>query len=179
MTFVTLQRLNRANLTVTNELEALGFYDALVQGIDVYLVPFGLAYGWQFYGTTGVISIPAVSFSRLWELMGGVYTSLRDVLRHEYGHAIADTHRGLLRSRRFADAFGSHHTWDFAWEYDPCFHVTVYAATSPAEDFAEVFMQYLKYGGKIPTKFRTPSIVAKWKYIHSLGKAISGGLRKW
>jgi len=179
MDFVTLSRLNRANRTVIGELDAMGFYDDAVQTVDVYLVPFGFAYGWQFYGTTGRINIPAISTSRLGHLFQGGYTSLRDVLRHEYAHAIADTHRGLIRSRRFTDAFGANHTWDFEWEYDPHFHVSEYAATCPAEDFAEVFMFYLRHGGVMPQRIRTPSVSRKWAFIRRLAYAVSQGLRRW
>ena len=179
MDFVTKRRLDRANLAVTGELNAMGFYDNAVQSVDVYLVPFGFAHGWQFYGRSGRISIPAVSMSRLGNLFRGEYDSLRDILRHEYAHAIADTHRGLIRARQFTDAFGAHHTWDFEWEYDPYFHVTPYAATCPAEDFAEVFMLYLKYHGIIQHLYKSQAVSRKWAFIRRLGNAISNGMRRW
>jgi hypothetical protein len=58
MDIVTQRRLDSANLAVTRELACLGFYDDAVASVDVYLVAFGRAYGWQHYGTTGDINIP-------------------------------------------------------------------------------------------------------------------------
>jgi hypothetical protein len=179
MDFVTQQRLDRANHAVTSELSIYGFYDPAVQAVDTHLVLFGSAYGWQSYGSTGHINIPRVSLSRLSHLWDGGYTSLRDVLRHEFAHAIADTHRGLFRSRQFSDAFGAAHHWDFGWEYDPEHHVSPYAATAPAEDFAETFMFYLRHDGVLPTRYATGPIKGKWRFIRRLAQAISKERRRF
>ena len=179
MHIVSQSQLDRANYAVTCELDAHGFYDARVQSVDTYLVPVGLAYGWHYYGRTGDISIPRVSFSRLSHLWRGGYTSLRDVLRHEFAHAIADTHRGLFWSAFFSDSFGGAHHWDFEWEYDPEHHVSEYAATAPAEDFAETFMLYVRHGGVLPTRCASKPIKRKWKFIERLSRAISNGARRW
>jgi hypothetical protein len=179
MKFVTRDRLDRANLAVTNELDALGLYDSRVQQIDTYLVSFGAAYGWQFYGSCGTIHIPAVSLSKLGDSLRGRYTSLRDVLRHEYAHGVADTHRGLLRSRRFTAAFGAAHGWGSAWVYNPEHHVTKYASTATGEDFAEVFMYYVKHRGRLPAKFQTAPIRAKWRFVDQLRSAVLSGRRRW
>ena len=98
MRIVTQDRLDQANYAVTCELDRHGFYDSHVQAIDTRLVIFGAAYGWQKYGSAGDINVPRVSLARLSHIWRGGYTSLRDVLRHEFAHAIADTHRGLFRS---------------------------------------------------------------------------------
>lgn len=79
MHLVTQSRLDQANHAVTCELDGHGFYDRHVQAVDTYLVLFGTAYGWQWYGSTGDINIPRVSLSRLSHLWKGGYTSLRDV----------------------------------------------------------------------------------------------------
>lgn len=179
MHFVTQARLDQANSAVTRELAALGFFDSHVQAVDTYLVQFGFAHGWQWYGSTGDISIPRVSLSRLSEIWKGRYTSLRDVLRHEFAHAIADTHRGLFRSSCFSEAFGAAHHWDFEWEHDPEHHVSVYAATAPAEDFAETFMLYIRHKGVLPTRHETEPIKRKWRFIRRLSGAITRGMRRW
>jgi len=168
MDIVTLTRLNKALFRVQTELEKLGFYDEKLEAIDVYLVTFGGAYGWQEYGSSGEIRIPVLSWSKLLDLFGRPYTSLRDILRHEYAHAIADTHRGLFRSCRFSDAFDASHESCVEWEFDPECHVTEYAATSPSEDFAETFMFYVRYGGILPGRLRTPAISRKWAFIRNL-----------
>ena len=179
MQLVTNSRLNRANYAVTVELDRLGFYDEHVQDVDTRLVPIGHAYGWHWYGSSGEIHIPCVSVSRLWDIFYGRYTALRDVLRHEFGHAIADTHRGLFRSDCFSEAFGAGHHWDFEWEYDPEHHVSEYAATAPAEDFAETFMVYVRHGGRLPAHLKTTPIKRKWTFISRLSTAVSKGIRRW
>ena len=179
MHLVTQARLDQANYAVTSELDRLGFYDRHVQAVETRLVLFGRPYGWHCYGSTGEIEIPRVSLSRLSHLWNGGYTSLRDVLRHEFAHAIADTHRGLFRSGYFAEAFGAAHHWNFGWEYDPEHHVSEYAAIAPAEDFAETFMVYVRHGGLLPARHATTPIRRKWKFIRRLSAAISKGLRKW
>lgn len=107
------------------------------------------------------------------------YASLRDILRHEYAHAIADTHRGLFRSARFADAFDAAHESSVGWEFDPDVFLTEYAATCPSEDFAETFMFYVRHGGVLPPHLRSPAINRKVAFIRRLGVALDRGLRRW
>jgi hypothetical protein len=179
MLFVTPRRLNSATADVRRELDRLGFYNPAIQSVPVRLVPAGKAYGWQYYGSSGEIHIPCISWARLSHLFAGGYTSLRDVLRHEYAHAVADTHRGLIRSARFRDAFGAAHSWDFAWEYDPEHHVTDYAASAPAEDYAETFMLYVRHGGRLPAAQNTARIRARWRFVRDLGRMMRDGRRRW
>lgn len=179
MDIVTKNRLDTANYAVTQELQKLGFYDAPMQEVQTYLVTFGVAYGWQWYSGSGHINIPCVSVSRLSHLWSGSYVSLRDILRHEFGHALADTHRGLFRSRRFSDAFGAGHDCEVAWEYDPEHHVSPYAATNPAEDFAELFMTYVRQQGRLPATLATTPRRRKWQFIDDLRDAVSNGKRRW
>jgi hypothetical protein len=180
MNFVTLARLNRAVSDVQGELEAHGFYDEKLAKIDVYLSWFGYAYGWCYYSSSGNIHIPAVSLGMLFErIVGTSRTTLRDVIRHEYGHALAHTHRGLFCSVPFKRAFGSHHDADIKSDYDLERHVTPYAATSPSEDFAETFMFYLRHNGERPNRFDTWRIRRKWRFIRELGVAVKRGHRRW
>ena len=179
MTIITPSRLDSANYDVTAELRNLGFYSTPMQSVDTYLVPIGCAYGWQHYGGTGEINIPCVSLSRFKDYFTQSYTSLRDVIRHEFGHALADTHRGLFRSSRFVAAFGASHGWSTEWEHDQKHHVTPYAATAPAEDFAEVFMIYVRHAGRLPSNLSTAPIRLKWRFIDDLRKAVSSGKKRW
>jgi hypothetical protein len=176
---VTISQLNRALSRVRRELDSHGFWDKPLASINVFLVPVGAAYGWQWYGSTGEIGIPAVSLGRLRDIFGQRYTSVADVLRHEHGHALADTHRGLFRSRQFRSAFGAAHNWKKRFEFDPDFHVSDYASTNPMEDFAETFMLFLKHGGRLPARIDTRYIRAKWKFVERLGCAVRAGRRRW
>lgn len=180
MNFVTLSRLNRAVADVQRELERHGFYDYKLAKIDIYLSWVGYAYGWCWYGTSGNIHIPAVSLGKMFErVVGAPRSTLRDTLRHEYGHALAHTHRALFCSVPFKRAFGSHHDADIRSNYDPERHVTSYAATSPSEDFAESFMTYLRHNGELPDHFDTCRIRRKWRFVRDLGVAVGRGQRRW
>ena len=179
MQFITQTQLDQAEYAVRRQLAAHGFYDHHVAAVPTLLVPIGCAYGWQYYGSTGEICIPRVSLSRLFDFCQGTYTALRDVLRHEFAHAIADTHRGLFRSARFSEQFGASHEAQLQWEYDPEHHVSPYAAKDPSEDFAETFMVYVRRGGRLPARHATAPIRHKWRFIRSLSAAISTGCRRW
>jgi hypothetical protein len=180
MIIVNLKRLNRAVSDVQGELQRHGFYDEKLAKVDVYLSWCGYAYGWCWYGTSGNIHIPAVSLGKMFERVWGTSrTTLRDVVRHEYGHALAHTHRGLFCSVPFKRAFGTHHDADVQSDYDPERHVTPYAATSPSEDFAESFMFYLRYNGKLPDCLNTWGMRRKWRFIRELGGAVKRGRRRW
>jgi hypothetical protein len=73
--------------------------------------------------------------------------TLLDTVRHEFGHAWAWLDRSYFRQAWFRAAFGARY-WD-AWDAppapDPRHFVSNYATESPAEDFCETFMFYLKY----------------------------------
>ena len=171
---VTLSRLRRAVRAVRRELREHGFLSAAVAQVEVYLVPLGGAYGWQDFGGDSGIYVPAVSLSKLGDLLRGRYTSLRDVVRHEYGHCVADLHHGLIRQHRFITAFWAPHGDETPVRFDPEIHVTEYAAKNTSEDWCETFMVYLRHGGRLPVKFDTATIRAKWEFVRWVGKRIGG-----
>ena len=172
MKIVTLARLNSALADVIRDFEHIGIWNERVRSVDVYLVPAAvLAYGWKYNGADGHIEIPAVNWARLQLLLFGrsLDYGLRDVLRHEYGHAIADLYPRLTRSRAFVSAFGGGYDRERpVREYDPEIHVSAYAATQPAEDFAECFMLYVKHRGRLPAALHTPSIRKRWGFIRGM-----------
>jgi len=176
---ITLARLNRATQKVAGELRHHGLWSDRLHDVPVVLVPLGYVYGWQNYGGSGEICIPRVSLLKLYDLFTGNYIGLADVIRHEYGHAIADQHRGLFRSRHFTNAFGQPHESSVASEYDAAHHVSAYAATEAGEDYAETFMLYLRHRGVLPAKHTTETIRRKWHFIHALCRAIHNGQARW
>ena len=179
MKVVTLTRLNRALADVIRDFEYLGIWNEQLYSVEVFLVPVGYAYGWKWSGAEGHIDMPAVSISRLGAVMG-LYSGvgLRDILRHEYGHVVADLYPKLSRSKAFRQAFGaSYGREERIAPYDPEKHVTKYASTEPAEDFSEVWMFHIKYGGRLPARFDTPAIRRKWKYVDRVVRTIRAGRR--
>ena len=129
-----------------------------------------LAVGLYHYGGDGLgrIAIPALAvrshtaWVKLMRWLGrdaGSQISLRDVLRHEYGHALA---HALGRIDRLGRPFGR----------GAC--VTAYAETSPDEDFAETFMLFLKSQGRLRGQ-RHPDVRAKWAAVQ---RAITAGSRR-
>ena len=179
MKIVTPKRLRQGLSQIRQELQQLGFLSEGVRKVRVKLTPFGTAYGYQYYGSSGDICIPALSLSRFSTLLGYPYTSLRDVLRHEYGHAVADLHRGLIRSKKFSSAFGSGHCFEKREEFHPEVHLTPYAVHSPGEDFAETFMIYVRNGGGLPRGVNSRTIREKFLFLSELAGSISRGVRRW
>lgn len=94
---------------------------------------------------------------------GAKSLSLRAVLRHEFGHALAD-YLHLEDRRCFKRVFGQGT------------FLTRYAAHNADEDFAETFMRFLTWGGQLRREDPDASLCAKWRYVR---KAIreAGGLR--
>jgi len=153
---------------VRSELRQHGCWSDRLADISVRQTTVGLAYGWQYYRGCGDIIIPKFSFIRLYHHCLGKVVPLRDVLRHEYGHAVADMHRNLVKGKGFRSAFGGAHDSEKWLEYDVDSYVSTYAASSICEDFAEVFMYYIKHKGRLPKVFTTPVITKKWKYIETI-----------
>lgn len=180
MKIVTLVRLNRALAAVCEDFAHLGILGTWLHAVDVQLVPVGCAYGWKCTGASGSIDIPSVSVSRLgWILFrAGMPCGLRDLVRHEYAHAIADLYPRLSRCRSFQQAFGGPYDLGRPVEaYDPRIHVSAYAATQPAEDFAEGFMYFVKHRGRLPARFDHPGIRRRWRFIGSMVREIALQLR--
>jgi len=160
---LTLTRLNRALDHVQGELIDLGFWSEEVAAVEVYLVAAGFAYAWKYDGGEGCMCFPAVSLSRYAERFGWPRVTLRDIVRHEYGHVVADTHGGY-RTRAFTTVFGTTRGSAF----DPDQFISPYAATQPAEDFAETFMHFVRLKGALPRKWKTPAIRPKWAFVEGL-----------
>ena len=57
--------------------------------------------------------------------------------------------------------------------------MSTYAATYLSEDFAEVFMLWLKHGGRLPRRLDTPGIRKRWQFVDELSEAVRAGVRRW
>ncbi|MBU3677644.1 MAG: hypothetical protein FGM54_10775 [Chitinophagaceae bacterium] len=169
----SFNQLKYALNIVQDELIEHHFYDEALSKIDVIWIPYHTCYGFQNYHDKGEIIIPGISRSKFIELFSVSYVSLKDILRHEFAHAFAFTHQKLIKNKLFKEAYGTFHDDDeTAWEFDERFFVSEYAATSAMEDFAETFMYFLEYNGKLPKKFNKPFIKRKWQFIQWLSKSM-------
>ena len=113
----------------------------------------------------------------------GEKESAPDVIRHEFGHALADRYpTALKKGGLFREAFGGVYSDKPApdidpanWEFD---FVTQYATSATQEDFAETFMLFVKHKGKLPAPFKgKPVILKKWKAVAEIVKRVAAATR--
>lgn len=126
----------------------------------------------------GDIYIPPISIKRL-KLIYGKDKDLLDIIRHEYGHGIADKYPYLIkRSSSFIKAFGGPYTRiaPLPGSRNPSSNdfVSRQATKNPKEDFAETFMVYLKCKGKIDLFKTRTGVFEKMKFIKSFNSSLKG-----
>ena len=183
--YVSFGEMEKAFNRVRRELEGQGllFAGSRLDKVDCYYE--GLSFG-GLAGCVGImgfynpkksdkaIHIPAVFPMALFPWWDG--REILDVIRHEFGHALADRFRKLFRGAIFKEAFGGGYgekkVFDgYEWERG-C--VSAYAATSTREDFAETFMLYMKHKGKLPARYRGKRAVEKkWKAVARIIRIVS------
>jgi hypothetical protein len=187
-----LALLSKGFNIVRDELFDLGFLKNTGKGLDSIslvetLLPNWLTGGDGFFYHAGV--------PRLHELVGfeeaTIYVApntnhgIKDVIRHEFGHALAWVKETHFEKAWFERAFGGDY-FDEAGEASEwmrhyygddsrflnCLlsdeYISPYAMTNPSEDLAECFMFYLKYKGDI-SRFRArPGVYKKLLAIKKL-----------
>lgn len=113
----------------------------------------------------------------------GRQAAIADVLRHEFGHALADLYpRALSKGGLFRASFGGTYGPTPAeergvegWEER---YVSEYATRATQEDFAETFMLFVKHKGKMPEKFAgKPAIKKKWAAVQEIVNRVAAGTR--
>ena len=119
------------------------------------------------------IYVPLISMSRLLaSLRDASPSSLRDILRHELGHAFAVEHPQLVRrSAAFRRAFGARYDDQAEQDEDDC--ITAYAATNAAEDFAETFMTYLRLRGRFAPFKGQRAVHRKLRFVQGLAVEVA------
>jgi hypothetical protein len=193
--FVTLKQVDAAAMAVQTELDRLGVWqaDSRLRRTDIMWCPLPqmlcAALGFFFDAQpvaplrwlgyeAGNIYIPHWVLSQWpWQQERG---SLRDVLRHEYAHALAWHYPGLIRrSRQFVATFGGGYDHGQPVPGPKAAFVSDYASTQPAEDFAETFMVFVRQGGRRPARLRNAQLRRKWAYVRSVVRAIALGHYRW
>ena len=105
------------------------------------------------------------------------------MIRHVFGHALADLYSDALKKGGvFRAAFGGNYGGAPAeergvdgWEER---YVSEYATSATQEDFAETFMLFVKHKGRIPARFaRKPAIRKKWKAVAEIVKRVAAATR--
>ncbi len=104
--------------------------------------------------------------------------TLTDVVRHEFGHAWAWLDPRLFRKPWFNETFGARYLdeWASPPAFDPSVFVSQYATTSPAEDFAETFMCYLRYRNSLDRFARRRDVRRKMKAVDRAVKVAARAL---
>jgi len=194
---ISYERVNGAAATVHKELRGHGFWqDNRLGQTEIYWCQYPNprvpdAEGFFFHENQLDITHALMGFEighiyiPSWALLHPVWKqrnfTMRDVIRHEYGHAMAHHYPMMIqRSDRFREVFGGDYfAEDHNREGEVSEFVSGYAETNPAEDFAENLMFYLKNKGKLPIRLRTPAIRRKWRFIRDLGRVVSAGGSKW
>jgi hypothetical protein len=189
---VTFNQLNSAVLEVQDEFYQVGLWNedsqlprtevlwcrlpqvVAYEALGFFIPPAAKSLGLIGY-EVGNIYIPQ------WVLTHGFWKnrgSLRDVVRHEYGHAV-EYHYPMLttRSKRFKTAFDGPYPGDY--EDVGNIYVSKYSSTQQTEDFAETFKFFVRHGGKLPSRLNAPHIKRKWNFIAELCEVIDSGAAKW
>lgn len=185
---ITKSQAFRAFDDVCRELRAVGLMKSggELESVECMWHPEGigsvgvLGFGFSDLATEGyywnrTIHLPA------WGYWFRSTDGIRNVIRHEFGHAVADVDNAIFRGATFRKAFGA----PYGRRSIPRFRnnaaetcVSKYAATCTREDWAETFMLFLQHKGRMPTRFRgLPDIEAKWeatrKILSRIGWALS------
>ena len=166
---------NLGVLWAGSKLDKVGFKHLSVAPIAALSGTMGL-----YQPATKEIEFPSVylPIQALWRDLGMKANAL-DVIRHEFGYALADLYPETLKKGGvFRNAFGGTYGEGPAeergvdgWEVR---YVSEYATSATQEDFAETFMLFVKHKGKIPAKFaKKPAIAKKWEAVAEICRRVA------
>lgn len=176
--YVSQDELERAFNKVRKELAAMGVLDegSPLDEVDAYNDYFDIISGIRrimgYCYENGDIYIPHTFASAL----VGYKRNVVDVLRHEFGHALADRYQKCFKGV-FKEAFGRKYDDKPAEEDVDDWsetYVSDYATTASREDWAETFELYMKHKGKLPARFaKKPVIRKKWNAVKTIVEKVA------
>src|SRR5262245_41180432 len=118
--------------------------------------------------------------AQMLEVEGGTDDQCMRILRHEAGHALSNAF-SLHARREFNEVFGPYRTRYPGW-YQPqpgsreyVFNLDAwYAQAHPAEDFAETFAVWLRYGNRWRRQYKNWGALSKLEYVDRVMSEIPG-----
>ncbi len=185
---ITHKQTNAASISVQDELYRIGLWhmESRLCNVEIFWcrlpqIKMYDALGFFMLGTskldeffgyeTGHIYIPAFVLSQDFRQKRG---SLRNIIRHEYGHAFAHHYPELIiYSEKFEAVFGGNYYSDVPSEMEHEAYISKYAKAMPMEDFAETFMVFVRRKGIIPAKISNTKLKNKWAFIAKQIKRVS------
>lgn len=176
--YVSWDELDAAFNKVRRELHKLGVMyegsklaevDCIHDYIDFWS---GIAGYMGFCHDNGNIYIPHTFAAAIF----GYERDIVNVLRHEFGHAMANKYSKFFSGRKnaaFKAAFGRKCDREPFRKEDKLNwtdkYVSSYATSASCEDWAETFEQYMRYKGKIPARWaKLPVIRKKWNAVKKI-----------
>ncbi len=173
--YASSRDIEKAFNKVRRELENLGllYEDSRLDEVDCYPdgILLALVGAMGFYDFEDMnIHIPPVYPAGLFPLWFE-RRALLDVLRHEFGHALADRYKRFFRGGIFKAAFGASYGEKNVFDDEDWTdgYVTAYASTMTREDFAETFMLFMKHKGKLPARYRGKRMIEKkWNAVKQI-----------
>jgi hypothetical protein len=184
---ISLKQTNSAAIAVQRELFKIGLWNENTRltkseiywtWLPIFMLP--TAGGVFTHGVSTIYKIQGFKEGHIyipsWILAQGFWQyrgSLRDIIRHEYGHALAHYYPELIiNSTHFKNVFGSNY-YDYSpMEMNPTSYIPKYAATMPSEDFAETFMVYVRRNGILPKSITDKKLIQKWSFIKTTCKNV-------
>jgi hypothetical protein len=181
---ITLSKLNKALYDVQNEFYLLGLWNegSPLKEIEIYLCsrPRILYQGFFMHGASKWDSFEGYFEGKLYiskycllNLFKSKYSSIRDLIRHEYAHGFAEKYQNLIYGKAFEIAFSGTYDSGVKTKMPVETYFTNYAREFPMEDFAETFKLYLKWKGKLPKKFTDKKLIVKWDFVANVIKKAS------
>jgi hypothetical protein len=168
-TVTMLPSLQSATNDVCREFKQLNIYTDKLDETSVSLsyAPWNFSVNGHYDPNNNSVTVPALSTSAAF----GPYCSLRDVLRHEFGHALLDHSPRLISAAEWKKIFGAPRGKPSPYEYDEEDFITPYANSGATveEDFCELLMVWVRHKGDIKRyRYSRPGVYAKLQFVASV-----------